>query len=57
MRSSALRCSDERGSLGGLFALIGLAVGAPLLHRQWKRIEAGGNATGSDDAEAQPEES
>jgi DHA1 family multidrug resistance protein-like MFS transporter len=29
-------------SLGGVFALIGLAAGAPVLHREWKRGKAGG---------------
>jgi hypothetical protein len=28
-------------SLGGVLALIGLAAGAPVLHRQWKQIKAG----------------
>ncbi len=44
-------------SLGGVLALTGLVAGAPVLRHEWKRIKAGGHATGSDDAEAQPEES
>ena len=28
-------------SLGGVLALIGLAVGAPVLHRQWQRVKGG----------------
>jgi MFS family permease len=38
-------------AVGGVLSLLGLAVGAPILHREWRRIAASGDRRSHDELE------